>query len=82
MSILEILLTYLICSEIIMMIFLLINTEEIRKSYISFEEKRNGTPTSGWYTFYILTHVLKAPFLAPSIAVLILLNGGKLLPED
>ena len=82
MTLIETLTTYLICSEILMMFFLMINSEEIRKSYISFEDKRNGVPSGSWYTIYILTHVLKAPFLAPYIAILILLNGGKLLPED
>jgi len=74
--------TYLIISLILMGGFLIINEKEIRKSYVKFENKRNESPTNGWYTFYILTHVLKAPILAPSIALLVLLNGGKLLPED
>ncbi len=82
MTIIEILTTYLIISEILMMFFLFINTEEIKKSYLSFEEKRNGVPSDGWFTFYIVTHILKAPLLAPYIGVLMLLNGGKLLPED
>lgn len=82
MTIIEILITYLICSEILMMFFLFINTEEIKKSYLSFEERRNGLPSEGWYTFYIITHILKAPLLAPYIGLLILLNGGKLIPDD
>jgi|TARA_R110000824_G_scaffold27124_3_gene92504 hypothetical protein len=82
MTLIETLTTYLICSEILMMFFLMINSEEIRKSYISFEDKRNGVPSGGWYTFYILTHILKAPLLAPYIGILMLLNGGKLLPDE
>jgi hypothetical protein len=65
-----------------MMFFLFINTEEIKKSYLSFEERRSGVPSDGWYTFYIITHILKAPLLAPYIALLMLLNGGKLIPDD
>ena len=82
MSNLEILTTYLICSEILMMFFLMINSEEIKKSYLSFEERRDGVPSGGWYTFYILTHILKAPLLAPYIGILMLLNGGKLIPDE
>ena len=82
MTLVETLTTYLICSEILMMFFLMINSEEIKKSYISFEDKRNEVPSGNWYTFYILTHILKAPLLAPYIVILILLNGGKLLPDE
>ena len=82
MTITEILIPYLVCSEILMIFFLIINSEEIRKSYILFESKRDGIPSSGWYTIYVLIHALKAPFLAPYIAILILLNGGKLLPDE
>ena len=82
MSILEILTTYLICSEILMMFFLMINSEEIKKSYLSFEDRRGGVPSEGWYTFYVLTHILKAPLLAPYIGILMLLNGGKLIPDE
>ena len=71
--------TYIIISLVLMGGFLIINEKEIRKSYIKFEEKRDDVPTSRWYTFYILTHTLKAPFLAPMIFILILLNGGKLI---
>jgi len=77
----QILLTYLIISQILMFAFLLINEKDIREGYLSFEEKRKGTPTSNWYGFYIFTHILKAPFLAPMILILILLNGGKLIPD-
>jgi len=82
MTISEILIPYLICSEILMMFFLIINSDEIRKSYILFEGKRGGVPSSGWYTVYVLIHTLKAPFLAPYITILMLLNGGKLLPDE
>ena len=81
MSILQILINYIICSEILMMFFLIINNNELRDSYLSFENKRNDTPSSGWYTFYIITQLFKAPFLAPSIALLILLNGGKIISD-
>ena len=64
-----------------MMFFLIINNNELRDSYLSFENKRNDTPSSGWYTFYIITQLFKAPFLAPSIALLILLNGGKIISD-
>ena len=75
----QILLTYLIISQILMFAFLLINEKSVRESYLSFEEKREGTPTSNWYGVYVFTHILKAPFLAPMILILILLNGGKLV---
>ena len=81
MSILQILINYLICSEILMMVFLIININELKDSYINFENKRDDVPSSKWYTFYIITHLFKAPFLAPSIALLILLNGGKILSD-
>jgi len=81
MTLTESLTIYLICSEVLMMFFLMINSEEIRKSYISFEGRRGGVPSSGWYTFYVLTHILKAPLLAPYISILMLLNGGKLLSD-
>ena len=75
----QILLTYLIISQILMFAFLLINEKDVRQSYLSFEGRRGDSPTSKWYGFYILTHILKAPFLAPMILILILLNGGKLV---
>ena len=62
-----------------MFAFLLINEKDISEGYLSFEEKRKGTPTSNLYGFYIFTHILNAPFLAPMILILILLNGGKLV---
>ena len=73
----QILLVYLIVSQILMFTFLVINEKSVRESYLSFEEKREGIPTSNWYGFYVFTHILKAPFLAPMILILILLNGGK-----
>ena len=75
----QILLTYLIVSQILMFAFLLINEKDIREGYLTFESKRGDSPTSNWYGFYIFTHILKAPFLAPMILILILLNGGKLV---
>jgi hypothetical protein len=75
----QILITYLIVSQILMFAFLLINEKDIREGYLSFEDRRGDIPTSKWYGFYIFTHILKAPFLAPMILVLILLNGGKLV---
>jgi len=75
----QILLTYLIISQILMFAFLLINEKDIREGYISFESKRGDNPTSKWYGFYIFTHVLKAPLLAPMILILLLLNFGKLV---
>ena len=63
-----------------MFVFLLINEKDIRAAYLSFESKRGDVPSNKWYVFYIITHVLKAPILAPMILVLILLNGGKLVP--
>jgi len=82
MTLLETLNTYLICSEILMMFFLMINSNEIKKSYVSFEGRRGSIPSGGWYTVYILIHLLKAPLLSPYIGTLMLLNGGKLVPED
>ena len=58
---------------------LIINENSIREGYEKFESKRGDEPTNKWYTFYILTHVLKAPILAPMIFILIFLNGGKLV---
>jgi len=82
MTLLESLTIYLICSEILMMFFLMINSNEIKKSYVSFEGRRGGIPSDGWYTIYILIHLLKAPFLSPYIGTLILLNGGRLISDD
>ena len=76
---LEYIIPYLIVSQILMFVFLLINEKDIHNSYLSFELKRGDSPSNKWYVFYIITHVLKAPILAPMILVLILLNGGKLV---
>jgi len=76
---LEYIIPYLIVSQILMFVFLLINEKDIRNGYLSFESKRGDSPSSKWYVFYIITHVLKAPILAPMILVLIVLNGGKLV---
>jgi len=76
---LEYIIPYLIISQILMFVFLLINEKDIRNGYLSFESKRGDSPSNKWYVFYIITHVLKAPILAPMILVLLLLNGGKLV---
>jgi hypothetical protein len=76
------LINYLILSEILMLIFLLINKSEVKKSYLSFEGRRGDEPTSLWYTIYLLSYVLKAPFYCPYISLLILLNGGVLITDD
>ena len=76
---LEYIIPYLIVSQILMFVFLIINEDSIREGYEKFESKRGDEPTNKWYTFYILTHVLKAPILAPMIFILIFLNGGKLV---
>jgi len=76
---LEYIIPYLIVSQILMFIFLTLNEKSIREGYLSFESKRGGSPMSKWYGVYIFTHILKAPFLAPMILILILLNCGKLL---
>ena len=76
---LEYIIPYLIVSQILMFVFLLINEKDIHGSYLSFESKRGDNPSNKWYVFYIITHVLKAPILAPMILILILLNGGKLV---
>ncbi len=75
----EILLTYLIISQILMFIFLIINEKSIERGYLKFEKSRGDNPSSGWYVFYIVTHMIKAPLLSPMILILILLNGGKLV---
>jgi len=76
------LINYLIISELLMFLFLIINKEEVRKSYLSFECRRGDEPTQKWYTIYILSHVLKAPLYCPYISLLILLNGGILITDD
>jgi len=59
--------------------FVLLNEKQLQENYLKIEEERNGTPTNGWYNFYILTHFLKAPLLFSLLLVLILLNGGKII---
>ena len=76
------LINYIIISELLMFLFLIINKEEVKKSYLSFEDRRGDKPTSLWYTVYILSHVLKAPLYCPYISLLILLNGGTLITDD
>ena len=76
---LEYILSYLIVSQLLMFVFLIINEDSIRNGYLSFEGGRGDNPTSKWYIVYIISHIIKAPLLAPMIIVLILLNGGKLV---
>ena len=76
---LEYIIPYLVISQILMFVFLLINEKDIRSGYLSFESRRGETPTGKWYVFYIITHIIKAPILAPMILILIFLNFGKLL---
>ena len=76
---LEILVPYLIISQILMFVFLTINEKSIHEGYLSFENRRGDTPTTKWYIFYIITHILKAPLLSPLILILLLMNGGKLV---
>jgi len=76
---LEYIIPYLIVSQILMFVFLLINEKDIYSGYLSFESRRGDEPTNKWYVFYIISHILKAPILAPMILILILLNGGKLV---
>jgi len=76
---LEYIISYLIISQILMFVFLLINEKDIYGGYLSFESRRGDEPTNRWYVFYIITHILKAPILAPMILVLLLLNAGKLV---
>jgi uncharacterized membrane protein YozB (DUF420 family) len=76
---LEYIIPYLLISQILMFVFLLINEKDIYSSYLSFESRRGDEPTNKWYVFYIISHILKAPILAPMILILILLNGGKLV---
>jgi len=76
---LEYILSYLIVSQILMFVFLIINEDGIRNSYLSFESRRGDSPSTKWYIFYVISHIIKAPLLAPMILILILLNGGKLV---
>jgi len=76
---LEYVIPYLIVSQILMFLFLLVNEDGIYKGYLSFESKRGDSPTTKWYIFYIITHIIKAPLLAPMIFILLLFNCGELL---
>ena len=76
---LEYILSYLIVSQILMFVFLIINEDGIRNGYLSFESRRSDSPSTKWYIFYVISHIIKAPLLAPMILILILLNGGKLV---
>jgi len=76
---LEYILSYLIVSQILMFIFLIINEDNIRDGYLSFESRRGDNPSTKWFVLYIISHIIKAPLLAPMILILILLNGGKLV---
>lgn len=71
--------TYLIISQILMIIFLQVNKEEITQQYLESEKKRGTDPTQLWLNIYIFVHLIKAPVLAPMIFLLILGNGGKLI---
>ncbi len=73
------LLIYLLISTVVMAGFVLLNEKQLQENYLKIEKERNGTPTNGWYNFYILTHFLKAPLLFPLVLVLILRNGGKII---
>jgi hypothetical protein len=73
------LITYLIISQILMIIFLQVNKEEITQQYLESEKKRDTEPTQWWLNIYIFAHLIKAPVLAPMIFILILGNGGKLI---
>jgi hypothetical protein len=73
------LITYLIISQILMIIFLQVNKEEITEQYLESEKKRATEPTQWWLNIYIFVHLIKAPVLAPMIFILILGNGGKLI---
>lgn len=76
---LEYIIPYLIVSQILMFVFLVLNEKSIYEGYLSFESRRGDKPTNKWYVFYIITHILKAPILAPMILILLILNGGKLV---
>lgn len=71
--------TYLIISQILMIIFLQVNKKEITQQYLESEKKRGTDPTQLWLNIYIFVHLIKAPVLAPMIFLLILGNGGKLI---
>tara|TARA_R110000744_G_scaffold72069_1_gene145009 strand:+ start:1414 stop:1650 length:237 start_codon:yes stop_codon:yes gene_type:complete len=76
---LEYIIPYLIVSQMLMFVFLLLNEESIRNSYLSFESRRGDKPSTKWFILYIISHILKAPLLAPMILILILFNNGKLV---
>ena len=68
--------TYLIASQVLMVFFIIVNRKVLEKQYLEMEKDYNGTPSNGWYNFYIFAHFLKAPLLTPMIFMLILGNGG------
>lgn len=70
--------TYIIISIITMVFFIERNRKQMEKNYLDLEEENSGEPSSGWFNFYIFTHILKAPFMFPMIFLLILGNGGKI----
>ena len=76
---LEYIILYLAISQILMFVFLIINEDTIREGYLSFESRRNDSPSTKWFILYVISHILKAPLLAPMILILILFNGGKLV---
>ena len=73
---LETILTYLILSQVIMMFFVIVNQKTLENQYLELEKSYGRTPSNRWFNFYIITHFLKAPLLAPMIFILILGNGG------
>ena len=75
----EYIIGYIIFSLIVTIFFVETNKKQLLKNYLNFEKRINRTPTSGWYSFYVFTHILKSPVLCPMIVVLILGNGGKLI---
>ena len=75
----EYILGYLLLSMIIMVIFIEINKKTLYNQYLELEEEYKIKPSNGWFTFYLLTHFLKAQFLCPMILLLILGNGGKII---
>jgi len=76
---LEYIIGYIVLSLVVMFMFVLINQKQLTENYLEIEKERSGTPSNGWYNFYIFTHFLKAPLLFPMIALLILGNGGRII---